>query len=197
MAALDNRSSFVHTGHKVSVDIGGLQAGLVYKERHTFGIGGYKIVSGTGQTITDENNKIQHVTMEIGYGTLFYQYNFLNTKRWEMSVPLEIGTGHYKQSVKDSTGKAVPGFSDTLSKSITLFGAGYMVSFKIFKWLGVGAMVGYRLVGGGEPKKINLNGFVYSYGIEVYFGQIYKMAKFSLKRRSYRNNVKKIQQLPD
>jgi len=197
MAALDNRSSFVRTSQKLSVNVGGVQGGLVYKNKHTMGLGFYSITgSQSGEVVSDDQKQKINLNLAMSYATVFYEYNFLNTKRWEISVPAEIGGGSYRQTATDTGGIKVAGF-DTTSKSILLLGTGVKVSFRIFKWLGLGAMGGFRVVGGNEPKKINLNGFVYSYGIEIYFGRLYKMAKFGLKRRKYRNNVKKTQELPD
>lgn len=197
MAALDNRSSFVRTNQKLSVNVGGLQAGMVYKDKHTMGIGFYAITgTQSGEIVAEDQKQKINLKLDMSYGTAFYEYNFLNTKRWEISVPAEIGAGSYRQLATDSVGNKVAGF-DTTAKAILLLGTGVKVSFRIFQWLGVGVMGGYRLVGGDEPKKINLNGFVYSYGIEIYFGRLYKMAKFGLKRRTYRINVEKINKLPD
>jgi hypothetical protein len=191
--ALDSRNSFIQTKTKTPVSVKGLQIGVILHEKHSLGLGFYSILN-TQQThpIVDEKQKTINVNLKMSYSTFFYEYLFIDTKRWEIGFPLEVGSGNYKISVTDSLGKPTPGFKDTLQKKIILLGAGLNVDFKIWKWLGLNAMGGYRLVGGNEPNKINFNGAFYSVGIHIYLGELVKMGRLGLKRRSYRNEVEKI-----
>jgi hypothetical protein len=197
LAAIDTRNSFVSSGQKVSVDVKGVQIGVVINEHHNLAAGFYSVLGLPEKKVTDESNNQYTLKLQMGYATLFYEYIFLDSKRWEIGIPLEIGGGSYHTTATDSGGKKYAPFKDTLQKGIALFGAGLDVSFKIFKWLGLNAMGGYRLVAGSEPQGMNFNGAFYSVGVQIYFGQLYKMAKFGLKRRTYRHNVEKIKALPD
>lgn len=197
LLALDTRNSFVSSGKKVSVDVKGIQLGIVIDDHHNLAAGFYSVLGLPEKKVTDESNNQYTLKLQMGYATLFYEYIFLDTKRWEIGVPLELGGGSYHTTATDTAGKKYAPFKDTLQKGIALFGAGLDVSFKVFKWLGLNAMGGYRLVAGNEPQGINFNGAFYSVGVQIYFGQLYKMAKFGLKRRTYRHNVEKIKALPD
>lgn len=198
LLAIDNRSSFVHTDKKVSLDIGGIQLGVVVNDKHSVALGFYSAIGHqTAQAQDDQSSKRVTVNNKMGYATLFYEYEFLETKRWELGIPMEVGSGYYQTSVTDSAGKPVRTFTDTLQRGITLFGVGFDVTFKIWRWLGFNAMGGYRVVGGGEPKKINLNGIFYSYGVQIYFGELYRMGRLGLKRRAYKNAREKVAKMPD
>lgn len=198
LLAIDTRNSFIHSDKKVSIDIAGVQLGVVINDRHDLGLGFYSAL-GSAKThpIKDDQSKILNVNIKMGYATVFYEYAFIDTKRWEVGVPVELGMGTYQQTVTDSSGKRVPNFADTLQKGITLLGAGLDVSFRVWRWLGLNAMGGYRIVHGNEPKKINLNGAFYSYGVQIYFGELYRMYRLGVKRRLYRNAVEKVKKLPD
>jgi hypothetical protein len=132
-----------------------------------------------------------NVNLNMGYVTLFYQYLLLDRRYIEIGVPLEIGAGNYHTTVTDSLGKNVRGFTDTLKKGIVLFGGGLSIDFKL-KWIGFNVMGGYRLVSGSEPSHVNFNGFFYSYGLQIYFGEILKSFKLHERRGSYIYNVNRI-----
>lgn len=197
LAGFDTRNSFVSAEKKISVKLQGVKAGVKINGCHNLAIGYYSVINLPKKQITDENGVVYDLQLNMSYGTLFYEYVLLNTKRWEIGIPVEIGGGNYHTTATDTAGKKYKPFADTARTGISLFGAGLDVSFKIFQWLGFNATGGYRLVGGAEPQGMNFNGVFYSVGFEIYFGRLYKMAKFGLKRRTYRNNVKKINQLPD
>jgi len=190
--AIDKRNSFIHTNTKIPVSVGGIQLGVVIHEKHNLGLGFYTIAyTQKTHTVVDQN-RTQYLHINMAYNTIFYEYSFLNTKRWGMSIPLEIGGGNYQITVTDSINKTVPGYRDTLKRNISVLGAGLNVDFKIWQWLGLNAMCGYRIVGGKEPTKMNFNGVFYSLGIQIYLGELMKLGRLGLKRRTYRNEVEKI-----
>ncbi len=197
IAGFDTRNSFVSADKKISVKLQGAKAGVKIMGKHNLELGYYFISNLPSKRITEDNGAIYDLKLNLDYVTLYYEYILLNNKRWEIGFPVELGGGGYRTTATDTAGKRYAPFKDTATTGISLFGAGVDVSFKIFKWLGVGAMGGYRFVGGEEPKGMNFNGVFYSVGLEIYFGTLYKMSKFGLKRRSYRRNVEKIKILPD
>jgi hypothetical protein len=198
LLALDNRNSFVHTNKKVSVGIQGIQLGVVINDKHSIALGFYSALGHqTAHAQDDQSNRTVKVNTKMGYATLFYEYEFFENKRWDIGVPVEIGSGYYQTSVTDSADRPIPTFHDTLRRNIVLLGTGLDITFKIWRWLGLNAMGGYRIVGGNEPKKINLNGVFYSYGVQIYFGELYRMFRLANKRSKYRYARHKISKLPD
>jgi len=193
LLAIDTRNSFIRTGDKTPVDVNGIQLGVIVDGKHNIGLGFYSISHIQKTTpVVGDNQKPLNVNLKLGYTTVFYEYMFVDTKRWEIGVLGEIGWGSYQTTVTDSAGKRDPTFKDTLQRGIALFGAGLDVSLKIWTWLGFNAMGGYRIVGGDEPNKVNFNGAFYSVGVQVHFGELRRMYRVGVKRRLYKSQVEKI-----
>lgn len=197
IGGFDTRNSFVSAEKKLSVKLQGLKAGVQMYRRHQVAIGYYAMLNLPEDEFTDESGTRYKLKLNMDYVALLYKYILLDNKRWEIGFPLDLGAGSYRTTATDTVGKKYPRFHDTLRTAISVFGAGVDVSFKIFRWLGFNAMGGYRLVGGAEPEGMNFNGAFYSVGFSIYFGQLYKMAKFGLKKRTYRRNVEKVKKLPE
>jgi len=197
LAGLDRRSSFVSSTKKINVRISGAKAGVTINGRHSIAVGYYDVLNLPQKEVRDESDSLYLIKLNMNYLTLFYEYHIFKNRWWEIGVMAELGGGGYHTTATDTSGKKYRKFTDTLSTGISVFGTGVDVTFKIFKWLGFNGTAGYRFVGGKEPAGINFNGVFYSVGFEVYFGQLYKMTKFGLKRRTYRNNVEKVSKLLD
>jgi len=197
LAGFDRRNSFVSSDKKISVKVSGVKAGVIINSRHAIAVGYYDVLNLPQKEIRDESDSLYLLKLNMNYLTLFYEYHIFQNRWWDIGAFGELGGGSYKTTASDTAGKKYKKFTDTLSTGISLFGAGVDVSFRIFKWLGFNGTAGYRFVGGKEPDGINFNGAFYSVGFEIYFGRLYKMAKFGLKRRKYRNNVKTFEKLPN
>src|SRR4051812_40989064 len=101
LLAIDTRNSFIHTNTKASVNFNGFQLGVVLNEKHNVGFGFYSMshVQKTHPII--DQQKTININLNMGYATIFYEYQFINTKRWEIGVPLEIGSGSYQITATD------------------------------------------------------------------------------------------------
>lgn len=194
LVAIDKRNTFIHTETKTPVEVSGGQIGMSIDGKHNLGLGFYAM--SAKHSIVEEKRK-ETIKLSMGYATIFWEYTFVNTRFWEIGAPMEIGAGSYQTLITyDSTQKRVPEFKDTTKHGILLLGAGLNVDFKIFRWIGVNAMGGYRLVGGNEPNKVNFNGVFYSVGMHFYFGELWKMFKLHEKRGGYGHNVSMIKNPP-
>jgi hypothetical protein len=187
----DNRNTVIRTDTKAPVKVKGGQIGLTI-DNHSIGLGVYTMTN-TKQVYSElDKRKIQNVNLTMSYATLFYEYQILNTRFWEVGFPVEIGGGSYITAVTDSLGKPDMTFKDTLKRGILLLGAGVNVDFKILKWFGFNAMIGYRVVGGNEPDKVNFNGLFWSTGSHFYFGEFIRAFRLHEKRGAYGHNVSMI-----
>ncbi|MGZ3864123.1 MAG: hypothetical protein ACXVPN_13525 [Bacteroidia bacterium] len=189
--ASDKRNTFIHTETKTPAPLVGGQIGLAI-DRHSIGLGGYYIKLTHPVRSELDAVKTETVSLNMGYVTMFYEYQFVNRRFWEIGVPLEIGMGNYQTLVTDSLGHRDPTFKDTLKRQILVFGAGLNVDFKILKWLGINFMGGYRLVGGNEPNKVNFNGVFWSGGLHFFLGEFIRELKFHERRGAYCHNVSMI-----
>lgn len=184
--ATDKRNSFIRTNTKSSVNVSGFQLGVELFEKHSFGFGFYTILNTQkAHPVVDDRQKTIYINLKMSYSTIFYEYLVIDSKRWEIGIPLEIGGGNYQTTATDSSGKRVRSFKDTVQRGILVLGAGINVDFKIWRWFGINAMGGYRIIGGNEPNKVNFNGAFYSFGIHVFFGELVKMTRVGIKRVHY------------
>ncbi|MGZ3866483.1 MAG: hypothetical protein ACXVC6_06590 [Bacteroidia bacterium] len=186
--ASDKRNTFIHTDTKTPVPLIGGQVGLAI-DKHSIGIGGYYIKLSHNVKSEVETRKPQTVTLNMGYVTVFYEYQFINRRFWEIGIPIEVGGGNYQTLVTDSSGKRDPSFKDTLKRGILVLGTGINIDFKVLKWIGFNFMGGYRLVGGNEPNRVNFNGAFWSAGLHFFLGEFIREFRFHERRGAYYHNV--------
>src|SRR6185437_8874503 len=156
---LDQRNSFIRNQ---SININGLQLGVLINDRHVFGLGGYIITSSSKaqvKTKTDKNASVNR-TLNMDYGTFFYQYTIIDKRFWELDIQSELGLGTYDYKYYDiNTNKQLA----ERNAGLLVGGIGPLLAFKPTKWLGIIGMVGYRFTS-EKNTNLNFNGFYYSYG---------------------------------
>lgn len=191
--AIDQRNSWIRNTkglQRIPVTINGLQLGVILKEKHTVGLGFYSM-NGTSQKpvkISDGNNKITYQELLLKYTMLNYQYVIVDTRFFELGVPLEVGIGHYVYNLRDSSQTALLWREEG---PVKLTGGGVTMVVKPLKWIGLRGMAGYRIVAFNKRTNLNFNGFYYSYGIWIDLRQIYRDIKFyGFVRPKYRKKVK-------
>lgn len=191
--AIDQRNSWIRNTKgqkKVPVTINGLQAGVIIKEKHTLGLGLYTM-NGTSQKpvkINDANNKITYQELLLKYFTITYEYKIVDTRFFELDVPMEVGLGNYIYNLKDETQTQLLWREQG---PIKLTGGGVQIILKPFKWIGISGMAGFRVVGFNQRTNLNFNGAYYSYGVWIDLRQIYRDVKFyGFIRPKYRKKVK-------
>ena len=167
-----NRSFFA--GRPVKIN--GIRLGAKVNYVHRFGIGMYWL--NRDVVFTDiEINKTDAtdtslVKFSAGFATLFYERAWEVKKRWELMIPTYLGAGSISGSYSDTAGLYQP----LLEKPFSAMGVGFMAQYRIFRWFGVKAGVGYRLVFNSEREvKQAFNGWYYKYGVTILFGELYRM----------------------
>ena len=190
LLALDNRNTFIQRG--VPVNIYGAQLGIVIHEKHSLALGGY-LIRGEARRVTQkgDKNKTEKVEIDLKYLTLFYQYNFIHTRWFEIGVPLEAGLGQFTINVTDSAGNIWKGYPRT--SGITPLGIGIDVTFYPLKWLGINGIAGFRKVFDSEPR-MNFSGPFYAYGITIDFRYLMNLTRYGIKKSRYRKNVRHLNQ---
>ena len=193
--AIDQRKSWIsneRSTKKIPVSINGLQLGVKLFGRHTLGFGLYNIAreSEKAVKVVDQSSVIRYEELYMRYATLFYEFVIINTRYFELDLPLETGLGRYVYNLKDES-RTVLLWREEGPVKISAGGA--QIIIKPFKWIGLSGMAGYRFVGLNKKTNLNFNGFYYSYGVWVDLRQIYRDVKFyGFKRPKYRKNVKAI-----
>ena len=169
---LELRFSFINNQ---LTTVNGLRGGISFNRKLRIGGG----ISWLNSDLFIDNEK-QY--LKFVYLCLYSDIVFYKTKRWQLSVPIQIGMGSswFQKETQFS-------FSNKDSKYfLLLYEPGITTQFKVFKWLGFGTDVAYRFTLKNE-KNIgeNLNSPTYSFKILTWIDQLYydffPKSKLSLK----------------
>jgi len=160
------------------VRIGGLRLGLEFREKWRFGISFQSLnpplfpIDATGQDTI-------FYKVDFGYGALFVDYILLNNRRWEFSTGVLLGAGSADVGMRlDENEPFVPTRKAEISL-IEISGVGY---YKVWKWLGIGAALGYRSVGSDDPNAPELSRIVrkafdgpnWAIKTKIYVGELWR-----------------------
>jgi hypothetical protein len=189
LLASDQRNSFI--GGK-PVNIWGIKAGVTIYDRHNMGLGGYSVTNATQRYVARLDRTINQNT-NLQYLTTFYEYSFIETRWWEIGVPVEIGVGKYNISSTDAnTGKVLPNRTGLLMP----LGTALDVNFKPTRWFALNVMGGYRFMI-TDNSRLNFSGWFYSFGGTIYVRQILQDLRYFNKLRIYKKELEIINRLPD
>lgn len=137
---LESRYSFIDNE---LAGISGIRAGVSFRRKLRFGGGISWLKSDIFQNVYLPNESGIPVPktkyLKLAYIALYADFVFYKTKRWQVSIPIQTGIGaswfQYQKAYNFSAGKKY---------LLALYEPGIATSFKIFKWFGLGADVGYR-----------------------------------------------------
>ncbi|MBI2967449.1 MAG: hypothetical protein HYY40_06520 [Bacteroidetes bacterium] len=128
---LDTRNAFITNGR---VKFTGIKAGLDFGKTIKFGAGYHFL-----------QTPIYRDTLQfrVAYVALYGEYIFLKSKRWEFSLPVQLGAGNSSYEYTDNT----TGLKNRINeKMIVLYEPALAAQYKFFKWLGFGMGMGYRIM---------------------------------------------------
>ncbi|HKR03513.1 MAG TPA: hypothetical protein VJY62_02680 [Bacteroidia bacterium] len=165
----------------------GYKAGVEFNNHIKFGIGYNTLTSDIVKdqivtyTIPDSRPE-QSITdtlpaqLVMKFVPLLFEYIFYNEDPWQISVPLNIGMGktfwrYYKQQ-KNNKGEYEEGKFD--EKTVVPMTINAEVQYKVIKWAGVGAGLGFRKMIKGNPADENFNSVIYSLRLRLFVDEIYK-----------------------
>ncbi len=106
--------------------------------------------------------------LSLQYVCCYFNYIYFKSKRWEFSVPLQVGVGKlgYNYSYKGLNKKDDAGFCFLYEPEVN-------VKFTIFKWLGVEGDVGYRLLfQGNHFIKNTFNSPLFAVGVFIVWNEL-------------------------
>jgi hypothetical protein len=141
----DSRNSFIDNR---LVSVQSLKGGIVFSQKIAFGAG-YAWLSpstpiynpGTFYDADLNKNVVINKKLSLQYFCLYMNYIYHESKRWEFSVPIQMGVGWLGYNYQ-YRGKIV----NENEGLCFLYEPEVNVKFKIFRWLGVEGDVGYRLL---------------------------------------------------
>ena len=167
--------------------IGYASIGLSFAGRLRFGIGYCKLLTPKYDgTIADDQipfyeNKILlnsvgvldtvPARLHFQYFMYYMQYVFYKTKHWSFSVPLRFGFGQTKYNYSFEGNNV-----DEQKHFMFIYHPAVAFDYAIFRWLGFYTELGYKFtVIDLKNIKKNFNSPVYSFGLFLYYSEIYKM----------------------
>ena len=157
------------------VKINGLRLGAQYKGVHRFGFGFYAlsesiIINSVNVDAVDAANPT-NLRVSVGFSTLFYERVFYKVPKWEVALPIYLGSGKLRTEYINNLGNYKP-----LDKtSFSVLGLGIGVKYYIFTWLAPRVMFGYRFTYNTVPEIRNaFNTPFYTIGLSISIGELYK-----------------------
>jgi hypothetical protein len=176
---LDNRYSFTATTPSKII---GFKIGAEFSDKFRVG-GGYNLLNSklTRPVYIDSSGFIIDTvvsSLKMSYMSYFIEYVFFRNKRWEFSLPIQIGIGntHYEYHYADAK------FRNNWSVIVN-YEASISGQYKIIKWIGIGAGLGYQLMLKDNPAiKENFNTPIYSLKLKIFLGDIYRSVFPSRKK---------------
>ncbi len=173
---LDKTSSFISGKGATTNEI---RLGLDFKKTIRFGIGYAALVSDVvdDKIITTQVTGIDSTVpaqLSLSYMTLSAEYTFYDSKRWQITMPVTLGIGSsYFNYFEKVNGEFLTKKTD--QGTVVLLGPSGIATYRILRWVGLSAGLGYRraIVNNGKVKE-SIDSPVYLFRIRIFMGEIYK-----------------------
>lgn len=173
--AFDASRSFLR---EPNVKFNGFKVGVELQEKHRLGISFHGLAEPV--RFQGKLNRVDYpestdtLFFNFNYASIFYDYVWLRTKRWELTSPIHLGSGNIELSYLDTMRVRRAPF---LSTSAVMVGFGGSAQFKIFRWFALGAGAGYRqMLTKDENIGKSLNAPFYQFQLKVLIGELFRMA---------------------
>lgn len=153
------RNSFITNQYAKVQDI---KAGITYNNQFTLAFGYSWLNSNFESTL--KNGVTSKLKMR--YVTPYMEYSFLEKDNIEVTIPVHLGfgTSFYQDENKNKYQKS---FIITYEPAMT-------ITYRFFKYFGVGAGLGYRLMlVGNNAINENFNSPIYLLKTKIFFGDVY------------------------
>lgn len=168
-ADFDSKNTFV-TGHGVPMK--GLELGISFKNKISYMLGVYFLREPIYNRATLYKGTTKEATYNtqvyINYWSLIAEYSIYRSRRWNIYMPFQIGTGFAKKYYYDSTSLKRADRSRIVPVELSITG-----NYRIWKFIGLSGGLGYRRAFSSNIiKDEDFNGITYSFGIKIWFGDL-------------------------
>lgn len=157
---------------------GGIRAGLEFGRKYRIGLGYYDLNSDIIEYIklspeeaVDASADTVKAKLKMGCVPLCFEYIFYSKGKWQFSVPFHLGIGksYFEYFNKYNETKHLKDHNVILA-DVIISG-----QYKIVKWVGIGAGLGYRKVLVVNPSvERNFSSPMYNIGLKIFLGEIYR-----------------------
>ncbi len=167
---LESRNSFITHDRAL---ITGFRAGIAFQRKIRMGGGISWLKSDIVQNhyVYNDLNTPEVVPkyLKLAYLCYYIDFVFHKTKRWQLSVPIQAGTG----LTWFQNERAYNINSGTKKYFLFLYEPGVTTQFKIFRWFGLGTDVGYRFTLKNKAVDLKLSSPTYAFKILFWLDQLY------------------------
>ncbi len=167
---IDTRNSFIATR---LARISGIKVGLDFGGKVRLGLGYNQLMSRIrDKRIVAENGRREEVNYRYRFWYLspYMEYTFLEKSPWEASILVLLGAGRSSFTYDDLNGLEVR----TPGDFVFLYEPYMTGQYRVLKYLGLGAGVGYRLAYSKDRFSRNqLNSPIYVFKLKVYVAELY------------------------
>lgn len=152
----------------------GIKLGLSYNNTIRFYIGGsYLKYPYYTQLPISSGSSVIRFPSEVKFWYLFEftEYVFHKNKKWEFSIPLQIGSGAVNVTYFNNQE-----VHHQKPRLLLLYEPAISFHYKVFYWVGIGADIGYRFMWVRDRKDIGIkfNSPVYTFRTIIFWGEILK-----------------------
>lgn len=118
-----------------------------------------------------DNPDTVDAALRFAYISPYIEYTFHKTKKWEISIPVQLGIGAARYEYEDNAGV----FVRQKDRLVIMYEPAMTAQYRFISWAGIGAGVGYRLVFyGNNALKENFNSPVYILRFKIFLRDIYR-----------------------
>lgn len=169
----DTKNSFIANSR---VKIYGINIGYNHNNTVKYGIGFHATDSKFKRTFYEkENNELVEIPTHLNfvYISLFGEYVFYQTKRWEGSLPIQLGFGGTSFSGVYNDSSYVYHEKFTIHYEATLNG-----HYRFLKYFSIGGGLGYRImIIDNKQLGLQLTNPIYTIKFKFYIGDLYRDTK--------------------
>ena len=165
----DSRNSFIDHNR---VNVQSLKIGVDFGKISIGGGLSWLTTKIADQKVIHDNelNKDTSVQRQLSFSYLCYyiEYTYYKSHRWEFSIPMQIGVGKigYIYNYKGIKTTSDQGYCFVYEPEVD-------VKFKVFRWIGLEADIGYRLLVKNDPLlKKTFNSPLFSFGAFVLWDEL-------------------------
>jgi hypothetical protein len=131
-------------------------------------------------------NLDNYTKTDLYFFSLMYWKNFVNNKRWRISVPIEIGIG----ATKNKNVGLINEIQIWKRKDYFMpVQTGLNIGWKATRWVGLSAQCGYRYTPRKKNIPENYNGLYYSFGASVQLALLTDLYKWLIKIEKPKNLI--------
>lgn len=164
---LDMRGSFI--GNE-GVRFAGIKLGLEHAGNVQYGIGYSFLLSPVEGKAQVEGLGEVGTRLRFGYVTPYFDFAFYRKNNWELRIPVQFGIGSGSVVYEDADGH-----KRKLQRSgVFLYEPSMTVQYRFLRYFAIGGGWGYRLVLRSAPLAEGLTAPIYTFGLRVFFGDLWR-----------------------